>query len=47
MLTVKQTVAALKERDLFKEIIVDGQWLYDVPEKLLIWSSDSFRMTRV
>lgn len=34
MLTVKQTVAALKERDLFKEIIVDGQWLYDVPEKI-------------
>ena len=31
MLTVKQTVAALKERDLFKEIIVDGQWQYDVP----------------
>ena len=34
MLTVKQTVAALKERDLFKEIIVDGQWQYDVPEKI-------------
>ena len=34
MLTVKQTVAALKERGLFKEIIVDGQWLYDVPEKI-------------
>ena len=43
MLTVKQTVAALKERDLFKEIIVDGQW----QKKLPIWSSDSFRMTRV
>ena len=34
MLTVKQTVAALKKRGLFKEIIVDGQWQYDVPEKI-------------
>ncbi len=34
MLTVEQTVAALKKQDLFKEIIVDGNWSYDVPERI-------------
>lgn len=34
MLTVEQTIAALKKQDLFKEIIVDGNWSYDVPESI-------------
>lgn len=34
MLTVKQTIEALKEQGLFKEIIVDDQWFYDAPEMI-------------
>ena len=33
MLTLKEITDLLKENGLYKEIIIDGDWYYTVPEK--------------
>ena len=33
MLTLKEITNLLKENGLYKEIIIDGDWYYTVPEK--------------